>query len=104
MTRSIDEILRQAIESGAFQNLPGQGRKLNLDDYFDTPEDARLGYGLLKSNDFLPEEVQLLKEIESLQEELNQTTAYEKRKHLQREIEARRLKYNLLMDRFHRRR
>lgn len=104
MTRSIDEILRDAIERGEFQNLPGQGRKLNLDDYFDTPEDVRLGYGLLKSNDFVPEEVQMLKDIETLQEKLKQTIVEEERKSLQQEIESRRLKYNLLMDRFHRRR
>ncbi len=104
MPRSIDDILREAIERGAFQNLPGQGRKLDLDEYFDTPEDVRLGYGLLKSNDFLPEEVQMLKDIEALQEKLKQVTAEEERKTLQREIESRRLKYNLLMDRFHRRR
>lgn len=80
MTRSIDEILRDAIERGEFQNLPGQGRKLNLDDYFDTPEDVRLGYGLLKSNDFVPEEVQMLKDIETLQEKLKQTIVEEERK------------------------
>ncbi len=104
MTKSIDEILREAIERGEFQNLPGQGRKLDLDDYFNAPEEVRLGYGLLKSNNFIPEEVQMLKDIESLQEKLKQTTVEEERKTLQREIEARRLKYNLLMDRFHRRR
>lgn len=104
MTRSIDEIIRDAIMRGEFQNLPGQGKKLNLDDYFNTPEDVRLGYGLLKSNDFVPEEVQMLKDIETLQEKLKQTTAEEERNRLQREIESRRLKYNILMDRFHRRR
>ncbi len=103
MTKSIDEILREAIERGEFQNLPGQGKKLDLDDYFNAPEEVRVGYGLLKSNNFVPEEVQMLKDIEALQEQLKQTTTEEERKTLQREIEARRLKYNLLMDRFHRR-
>jgi hypothetical protein len=104
MTRSIDEILREAIERGEFQNLPGQGKKLDLDDYFNTPEDLRLGYGLLKSNDFVPEEVQMLKEIEELQEKLKHTDSGAERDLLKKEIESRRLKYNLLLDRFHRRR
>jgi len=104
MTRSIDEILRDAIERGKFQNLPGQGKKLDLDEYFNTPEDVRLGYGLLKSNDFVPEEVQLLKDIESLQEKLKKTTSDEECNCLRREIESRRLKFNLLIDRSHRRR
>lgn len=102
MSKSIDELLREAIERGEFQNLPGKGKKLNLDDYFDTPEEVRLGYGLLKSNDFLPEEIQTLKDIEALQEKLKQTTTPKERQTLKREIEARRLKYNLLMERFHR--
>ncbi len=105
MSRTIDEILREAIERGEFQNLPGQGKRLNsLDEYFDTPEEVRLGYGLLKSNNFVPEEVQMLQDIEALKEKLKQTTAEEERKILQRDIESRRLKYNLLMDRLRRRR
>lgn len=104
MTRTVEEILREAIERGEFQNLPGQGKRLNLDEYFDTPEEVRLGYGLLKSNNFVPEEVQMLQDIETLKEKLKQTTAEKERKILQQDIESRRLKYNLLMDRLHRRR
>lgn len=104
MTRSIDEILRDAIARGEFQNLPGQGKKLDLDDYFSAPEDVRVGYGLLKSNEFVPEEVQMLKDIEALQEKLKQADSDEERKRIQREVESRRLKFNLLMDRFRRRR
>lgn len=104
MSRTIDEILRESIERGEFQNLPGQGKRLNLEEYFDTPEEVRLSYGLLKSNNFVPEEVQMLQDIEALKQKLKQTTAEKERTILQRDIESRRLKYNLLMDRLRRRR
>lgn len=100
---TVEEILRQAVERGEFQNLPGQGKKLDLDEYFCTPEDRRVAYALLKSNGFVPEEVQLLKEVEVLQEQLRHTTNEEEQKQIRQEIEIRRLKYNLRMERLHRR-
>ena len=66
----IEEKIRRAIEEGEFDNLKGKGKPLNLDAYFSTPEDIRLGYTLLKNNDFMPEEVELLKEIGVLREKL----------------------------------
>jgi len=102
MTKSIDEIIHEALERGEFDNLPNKGKKLNLDDYFDTPEDLRIGYSVLKGAGFVPEEVQLLKEIRELQEMQAKFSEETGRKKLQNEIEARRLKYNLLIERFKR--
>jgi hypothetical protein len=100
MTKSVDEIIREAMERGKFNDLPNKGKKLDLDDYFNTPEDLRLGYSILKSADFVPEEVQLLQEIEALREKLAALKAEDERKQVLKEIEFRRLKYNLLVDRF----
>ena len=102
MSKSIDEIIRDAMERGEFDNLPKSGKPLNLDDYFDTPEDVRLAYSVLKNANFLPEEAVLLKEINELEEQLRQAEAPENRKNLQKEIESRRLKYNLLVERVRR--
>ena len=99
MSKSIDEIIRDAMERGEFDNLPKAGKPLNLNDYFDTPEDVRLAYSVLKNANFLPEEAVLLKEINELEEQLRQAADPEKRKNLQKEIEFRRLKYNLLVER-----
>ena len=100
MTKSVDEIIREAIESGKFNDLPNKGKKLDLDDYFNTPEDLRLGYSILKSADYIPEEVQLLQEIDALREKLPSIKSDEERKKVLKEIEFRRLKYNLLIERF----
>lgn len=102
MTKSTDEAIRAAMERGEFDNLLNKGKKLNLDDYFNTPEEQRVGFSVLKNADFVPEEVQLLKEIGELQEKLAKVSDEVGRKKLVKEIEGRRLKYNLQMDRFKR--
>ena len=65
---AIEQIIREGIARGEFDNLKGKGKPLNLDDYFNTPEDVRMGFSILKSNDFVPEEVERLKEIAILRE------------------------------------
>ena len=99
MTKSADEAIRAAMERGDFNNLSNKGKKLDLDDYFNTPEDLRLEFSVLKNADYVPEEVQLLKEIGELQEKLAQISGETERKKVLKEIEGRRLKYNLLMER-----
>ena len=59
LKKSIEEKIRQAIANGEFDNLAGAGKPLNFDDYFNTLEDVRMGYSVLKSNNFAPEEVKL---------------------------------------------
>ena len=99
MTKSIEEILKEAIERGDFIDLSNKGKKLYLEDYFNTPEDLRVSFSVLKSADFVPEEVQLLKEIGELQQKRNSTRSETERNIILKDIEYRRLKYNLLMDR-----
>jgi len=70
LSKFIEEKLKKAIADGEFDNLKGAGKPLNLDVYFNTPEDIRAGYTLLKNNEFVPEEVGLLKEIGDLKEKI----------------------------------
>ena len=58
----IDEQIREAEERGAFRNLPGLGQPLNLDTNPYAGEKA-LGYSLLKSNGYLPAEIELARDI-----------------------------------------
>jgi DnaJ family protein C protein 28 len=58
----IEEQIRDAEERGLFANLPGFGKPLRLEENF-YAGDRAMGYNLLKSNGFAPEEVELLKEI-----------------------------------------
>ena len=94
----IEEIIREAMEKGEFDDLPGKGKPLDLDAYFATPEDVRLGYSVLKSAGWLPIEVELQKEIESLKARLGACEDERERQSLRKEIEAKTLKLNLLTD------
>jgi hypothetical protein len=53
----------EAIREGAFDNLPGAGQPLKLEDDSHVPEDLRVAYKILKNAGFVPKEVLLRKEI-----------------------------------------
>ncbi len=98
--KGVESSIEEAMKRGDFDNLPGKGKPLRLDEYFDTPEDLRVGYSVLKSAGFVPEEAELLKEISLLKEQLGTTLDEDDRKRLQRKINDRQLKYCLLVERF----
>ena len=94
----IEEKIREAMEKGEFDNLPGKGKPLDLDAYFATPADLRLGYSVLKSAGCLPVEVELQNEIEALKARLSVCDDERAGEALRKEIEGKTLKLNLLMD------
>jgi DnaJ homologue, subfamily C, member 28, conserved domain len=61
--RIVEEKIRQALQNGAFENLPGAGKPLRLDDDSMVPPDLRMAYKLLKDAHCLPPELELHKEI-----------------------------------------
>jgi hypothetical protein len=73
--KNVDQKIEEAIARGEFDNLPGKGKPLDLDAYFATPEHLRMGYSILKSADILPEEMELLKQIEGLKKSLDSNQA-----------------------------
>ena len=94
-----EEKIREAMERGEFDNLPGSGKPLQgLDSYFATPEGVRLGYSVLKNAGFVPEEMELLKEINTLKDQAADCTDPEKKSRLKARIAELQLKYDLLME------
>ncbi len=59
--------LLEAVSRGEFDDLPGAGRPLDLDDDALVPEDLRLAYRMLKNAGFVPPEVEALNEIAALE-------------------------------------
>jgi hypothetical protein len=95
-SRGVEVSIQEAIERGDFDNLRGKGRPLNLDEYFEAPEDRRLGYSLLKAGGFRPPEVELLGEIAALEAEIGEATDECERLGLRRLIQRKRLHYSLI--------
>lgn len=60
--------IQEAIQDGLFDNLAGKGQPLALEDDREIPPELRLAYKILKMADCLPPELQLQKEIITLQE------------------------------------
>ena len=66
---SIDGIIRQAIQEGIFDDLPGKGKPLNLDQNPHQDPEWRVAHHLLKSGGFSLPWIELMGEInENLQQ------------------------------------
>ena len=101
---AIEEKIKEAMARGEFDNLPGTGKPIDLDAYFNTPEDLRLAYSMLKSNEFVPAEVEIFNEIAQLTEQLTASEDEYERAAVSRKLEERKLTLRLLLDGRRRRR
>ena len=99
LEKIIEEKILEAMAKGEFDNLEGKGKPLNLDDYFATPEDFRVGHSLLKANKFVPQEVDLLKEIGVLKEKLKKCADEAERKKLTKLFNEKTLALTIILER-----
>ncbi len=63
-----EQRVAEAIARGEFDNLPGAGRPIELDDDSLVPPELRVAYRLLRNAGFVPEEVRLLAELRSAEQ------------------------------------
>jgi hypothetical protein len=59
--------IADAIARGELNDLPGEGKPLELDDDANVPEELRVAYRILKNAGFVPPEVESLREIGQLE-------------------------------------
>ena len=104
LEKALEEQIQRAMSEGKFDNLKGAGKPLNLDDYFATPEDIRVGYTVLKNNDFVPPEIELLKEIGVLREKIKESADERERKSLTKNLNEKSLALTLILERNKRKR
>ena len=62
----IEAKIAEAQRAEAFDNLPGAGKPLRLDDDALVPEDVRMAYRILKNAGFVPAEIEERKEAADL--------------------------------------
>ncbi|MDQ6786491.1 MAG: DUF1992 domain-containing protein [Acidobacteriota bacterium] len=99
LEKFIEEKIKQAIEAGEFDNLKGAGKPLDLDEYFDAPPEMRAGYSILKSNNFVPEEVELLREIGFLREKAAASKNAEEKRALTKNLGEKSLALRIMLER-----
>ena len=73
LERLADAHIDAAAERGEFDNLPGAGKPLDLDDDRDVPPELRAGYRLLKNAGFVPPELEARREIREIEDLLRMT-------------------------------
>ena len=97
--RIAENRIREAMEQGEFDNLPGAGQPLSLEEYFATPEDMRMAYSVLKNANCRPLEVELLAEIARLEQAVAAAPDAATRESLQRSLADRRTELAILLER-----
>jgi hypothetical protein len=95
----VEARIRDAIARGDFDDLAGKGRPLALEDLSAVPDDLRAGYLLLKNAGVLPEEMQLRKEMVSLEALLDACADPWERTRLRRDLHWKRIRFQMLMER-----
>ena len=91
--------IRDAIARGEFDDLAGKGRPLPLDDLSGVPEDLRAGYILLKNAGVLPEEMQLRKEMVTLEGLLDACADPDERVRLRKDLNWKIVRFRMLLER-----
>jgi len=66
----VEKKIKEAQERGDFEDLPGRGEPIHVEDDRHIPEDLRLVYKILKNADCIPPELQLRKEIRQMEDML----------------------------------
>jgi hypothetical protein len=94
--RIAEQKIREAMEMGAFENLPGRGKPLQLEDDHHIPEDLRLAYKILKNADCLPPELELKKEIRRMEDLLEQIPDEREKYRLMKKINYQVMKLNMM--------
>jgi hypothetical protein len=82
-----NEQIEEAMKRGDFDNLPGKGKPIDLDEDAGIPEDMRLAMRILKNAGVSPPEVSLRKELEATKAEIAVAKNREKRRELEREAQ-----------------
>lgn len=102
--RIADEKIRAAMADGLFDNLPGSGRPICHDAYFATPEDLRICHSVLRSSGFVPEEVEVLREVGECRERLEKANGKGERVGILRALNHAQMKLDILREERRRRR
>lgn len=84
--RLAEQKIREAQQQGAFDNLPGKGEPLRLEDDRGVPQHLRMAYKVLKNAGILPPELIMRKEIVSLEQLIAACEDEDERKHLRTEL------------------
>jgi hypothetical protein len=91
-----EQRILEAQRSGVFDNLPGKGKPLELEDLSWVPEELRIGYHVLKNAHVLPPEAELLKDVHTLEDLLKHIEDEGERRALAKSIQWKMIRLDML--------
>lgn len=94
--RIAEERIKEAQRAGAFDNLPGKGKPLEIEDLSWVPEDLRISYLVLKNAHVLPPEAELLKDIHTIEDLLKHVEDEGERRALAKSIQFKLIRLDML--------
>ena len=94
--RIAEERIKEAQRAGAFDNLPGKGKPLDLEDLSWVPDDLRISYHILKNAHVLPPEAELLKDIHTIEDLLKHVEDEGERRALAKSIQFKLIRLDML--------
>jgi len=97
--RIVEALIKEAMERGEFDNLPGKGKPIDLTEYFETPEEVRLANSVLKNAGMTSREVDLLKEIAELKQVLAAVLDERKKAEIEPQIRQKQVEFSLMLER-----
>lgn len=94
--RLAEQRILEAQRNGEFDNLPGKGKPLELEDLSWVPQDLRIAYKVLKNARVLPPEAELLKDIHTLEDLLKHVEDDGERRALAKSIQWKIIRLDIL--------
>jgi hypothetical protein len=98
MSYSVEKLIEEWLAEQEGEELPGTGRPLDLDEYFSWPEDQRIGLSLLKNSGCVPLEVERLREIKRLSDEIEKCADGAAKVRLNRRLQEEQVELNLRIE------
>jgi hypothetical protein len=94
--RLTEEKIRKAYEDGEFENLPGYGKPLELEDLSNVPPEMRMAYKIMKNSGMMEEE-QLRSEMKYLEDLIKGAHDDLEEERLTRRLNEKQLRLNQLI-------
>ena len=96
-SRITDDKIRKAYEDGEFEQLPGYGKKLELEDLSNVPPELRMAYKIMK-NAGMAEEEQVRSEIQYIEDLIDKAHDSLEEDRLRVRLNEKLIRFNQLME------
>lgn len=92
-----EDRIKQAYKDGEFDNLPGLGKPIQLEDLSGIPEELRMAYKLLKNAGYTRDECQLRQEMMTIEDLIKKCDDSKEKESLQKKLNENLLRFNQMM-------